>query len=569
MSGIWQRLRGQWFRILLVVLSLGLIIGAISVVFQPPPAVAKATPLPVGANEYEIAWLYPAVNTSTWERFVAAMRSASERLTEKNNVEFEIGDSAFPLQTTAVPEVAIRWRDSGRRLVFRWYKLTSSSKTRDWVEALAHRVPPPVAVIGGGNSYSGLELARQMKRVCLSLPEEMRPLLLFTTATVDRAAASDGDDAEAPDVEVNDIYPDRTFRFCFTNRQMAFATTRFLWQHDDMVYNRQPLAELWFPPMRLFRAELRPTADPVFQVAWEDDSYSRDLLTGYEYARRALEAQALAREWISWTSNIGIGTLPLTGGTLPGDHLWLEVKQQPIYSSVGTYHAPNQFESTAVHYLLDQLNPLPKQRRMLIVAGQFQPTRRFLQSLARAAPDAPPRLVVVTGDTISFNHIYRDRLAAWRTQELPFPLVFFCHRNPIDPAAGFDPAHGQTTGTEDVLLFRDIVETVEAAFGRTSSPNPDAAVIGENLRAVRLLGGRFGFETSGVALFSKEGKRNGGTGEHVVYLRPLYKGDLVLSEAQVEVWTRDAAPGVRPFWRLVGGLRVPDPQIELDRGVQP
>ena len=60
----------------------------------------------------------------------------------------------------------------------------------------------------------------------------------------------DDSDAEAPKVEVNELYPNRTFRFCFTNRQMAFATMRFLWQHD----------------------ELRPEADPVFQVAWEDDS---------------------------------------------------------------------------------------------------------------------------------------------------------------------------------------------------------------------------------------------------------------------------------------------------------
>ena len=71
MSGIWQRLRGQWFRILLVSVVAGTDYrGAISVVFQPPPAIARPTPLPVGGDEYEIAWLYPATNTTTWERFV-------------------------------------------------------------------------------------------------------------------------------------------------------------------------------------------------------------------------------------------------------------------------------------------------------------------------------------------------------------------------------------------------------------------------------------------------------------------------------------------------------------------
>src|SRR5262249_40037159 len=153
---------------------------------------------------------------------------------------------------------------TGKRLVFRWYKLTSSSTTRDWVEALAQRRPPPLAVIGGGNSHSALELARQMKRVCATLPEDSRPLLLLTTGTVDHASASDESASEATEMELNDLYPDRTFRFCFTNRQMAFITTRFLWEHD----------------------ELRPEADPVFQIAWNDDSYSSDLLIGYQYAQR-------------------------------------------------------------------------------------------------------------------------------------------------------------------------------------------------------------------------------------------------------------------------------------------
>jgi hypothetical protein len=528
-------------------------LAAVSVVIQPPPAVARPTPLPVGTDEYEIAWLYPAVNTSTWERFVAAMRSASERSLEQNDpVEFEIGNAAFPLQTTAVPEVAIRWRDSGKRLVIRWYKLTSSSKTRDWVEALAHRSPPPLAIIGGGNSYTGLELARQMERVFPTLPESEQPLLLLTTATADHDLTTIGD-PDASNVEVNDIYPGRTFRYCFTNRQMAFVTTRFLWQHDELL----------------------PLAGPTFQVAWQDDSYSPDLLTGYDAARRSLEGQAEARDALLWlTGSAGIGALPPTGGLLWGEHLQLDWLEEDIFSSVGTFHVPNQFESDAVHFLLDKLKHYPKQRRTLIVAGQFQPTRRFLQALARAAPDTPQQFVVVTGDTIGFNNIYRDRLAAWRTQDLPFPLVFFCHRDPIDAAAGFDPANGKVTGTEDVLLFRDIVETLVAGIGLARAANLNAADLAEKLHAVRLVNGRFVIEPpdtepKGVELFSKDGKRNGGTGEHVVYLRPLRQGGLVLSDAMAEVWTRDAAPGTRPRWRLVGSLHIPDPQTELDRGSQP
>jgi hypothetical protein len=575
MSSLWQQLREQWFRILLVGLSLGLLAGALIVVFKPPLVSAKLTPLPVRANEYEIAWLYPATNTTTWERFIAAMRSANERLKEQHeNVTFEIGDAAYPLQMTDVPEVAIRWKDQDKRLVFRWYKLSSSSKTRDWVEALAQRSPPPLAVIGGGNSYSGLELARQMQRVCQKLPEAIRPLLLLSTATADYVPVTNSSDAEAPEILVNQLYPERTFRYCFSNRQMAFATTRFLWEHDDVVYGEQQQVGGWFPMSRLLmkHEELRPEAEPVIEVAWQDDSYSTDLLLGYQFARRSLEARALAREW-AWLASCGqTGTFPLLGGCLPGEHLGWQPSIQPqgfgIFSSVGTYHAPNQFENEAVHELLKDLDKLPRQRRMLIVTGQFQPTRRFLHALARSALDAPERLVVVTGDTISFNHIYRDRLAAWRTQDLPFPLVFFCHRNPIDPAAGFDPAAGRVTGTEDVLLFRDVVESVVTAFGQAGGA-ADAPELARMLRTIGLHDGRFRIDPESRLLFTHDGMRNSGTGEHVVYLRPNREGNLVLADAWVEVWTRDAAPGVRTQWRLVGSLSVPDPQIELDRGTQP
>ena len=378
--------------------------------------------LGVGTDDYEIAWLYPATNTATWERFVAAMRRRKKHQQGRDDsVDFEIGDAAFPLQTTAIPEVAIRWR-GGKRLVFRWYKLTSSSKTRDWVEALAHRSPPPLAVIGGGNSYTGLELARQMERVFSAWPEATRPLLLLTTATADNASTPDSD-VESPGIEVNKIYPDSTFRFCFTNRQMAFATTRFLWQHDDLVNNLESAAELFWPPVRAFHdnTDIRPEAEPVFQVAWMDDSYSADLLAGYQEVRRVLDLHASLRDtMLQLTGDVGAAALPASGDNVWATHLPLQVSRQRIFSSVGTYHAPNQFESTAVHYLLNELAPLPKQRRHA-ARGRAVSADVPLSAIAgRADPDAPQRLVVVAGDTIAFNNIYRDRLAAWARRNCRF-----------------------------------------------------------------------------------------------------------------------------------------------------
>src|SRR5436190_1329205 len=74
----------------------------------------------------------------------------------------------------------------GGRLVFRWYKLTSDWKARDWVEALLKRRPPPLAIIGGSSSDAARELAWQLRRQGAGLPETERPLLLLTTATADR-----------------------------------------------------------------------------------------------------------------------------------------------------------------------------------------------------------------------------------------------------------------------------------------------------------------------------------------------------------------------------------------------
>src|SRR4029079_2116287 len=60
----------------------------------------------------------------------------------------------------------------------------------------------------------------------------------------------------------------------------------------------------------------------------------------------------------------------------------------------------------------------------------------------------------------------------WNILDLPYSLLFFSHRNPIDHAAGFtwtpdDRAYAMdafpqrtTTGTQDILLYRDLFEAL-------------------------------------------------------------------------------------------------------------
>jgi hypothetical protein len=163
------------------------------------------------------------------------------------------------------------------------------------------------------------------------------------------------------------------------------------------------------------------------------------------------------------------------------------------------------------------------------------------------------QIVVATGDAVSFNTVYRDRNVSWNIQDLPFPLVFFCHRNPIDADAGFRPLPSEPnqsrgeerdttaeTGTEDVLLFGDIVEAlVQTGFPVEVAPCANAAEMAERLSQARREDDRIVLGDRGVPLFDREGQRRSGTGEHVVYLQPMWNEDFkdrLLPRAAIEVW---------------------------------
>src|SRR5205823_4251953 len=126
--------------------------AAALILLSPPSAQLRPAPSPVAEGDREIAWLYTATSTSSWSQFVVALRRAAARLAADHpGVRAEIGDGAFPKQTTGTPEVALSLPGKAGRLVFRWYKLTSDWKTRDWVEALLKGRRPPLAVIGGSS----------------------------------------------------------------------------------------------------------------------------------------------------------------------------------------------------------------------------------------------------------------------------------------------------------------------------------------------------------------------------------------------------------------------------------
>ncbi len=559
-----RRVRGTSLLLPLVAVLATLVVGVVLIVYKAPAALGRPEPLPVAANDREIVWLYPAVNNASWERFVAALQQAGERLRGTYpDLEVQV-EAAFPPQTATTPEIALKWQTSGRRLVFRWYKLTSKQKTADWVDALLHRSPPPLAIIGGNTSDAARELATHLRRAADALPPEQQPLLLFTTASADEvkelgAIARTDDLADgAAEVRLHQIYADRTFRFCFTNRQIAVTVSRFIWRHED----------------------LRPDTEVASMVSWDDDAYSHDLVGAFSYALESVATSTPAeRAWALGCLLRSGGPPDLASAFIPYQPLGtnglvlrparqLELGPLRIVSSVGGFDVPNRVEAQTAVYLLKALVEHPSQERpLLVITGQTAPSRRFLRALERNAPEQTRRCVVVTGDAISFNTIYRDGAVTWNIQDLPYRMVFFCHRNPIEAAAGFrsmeevnkpgdDVGLTATTGTEDVLLFRDIVESLALCQERDGQPSANAQELGERFHDLHLQGDQLGFDPMGRLLFNKEGNRHTGTGEHVVYLQPEYQGVRVLPRSVIEVWSYRTDGTGTSSWSRAGRLEM-------------
>ena len=69
-----------------------------------------------------------------------------------------------------------------------------------------------------------------------------KPLLFFTTATSDDVAVDEPDAAGNTQIKLVDVYDNLTFRFCFTNEQIAKAVLNFVWSRPDL---RPATPEYW------------------------------------------------------------------------------------------------------------------------------------------------------------------------------------------------------------------------------------------------------------------------------------------------------------------------------------
>lgn len=527
--------RSSW--IFLVLLTGTLLVAVYGLLYQGPPGPASLQVAEVPDGSQEIAWLHPATTPYTWERFVAGLQYLA-RLRSDWQITVDVS-GAFPTATTAVASVGIRRAGYRGVLWFRWYKLTGQHGQAAWLERLASRKPPPLAIVGGGSSDRARDLAEWLERN--RQQSGYAPPLLITTATADSVFTANQE--EHP---LLDLYPGHAFRCCFSNRQMAEATL-------DFVFS-QP--------------ELRPAQGPIFLAFWEDDPYSRDFM---DQCRDLL--------W-HWQSDPQQSLLRRRGS--PGDVTFVQI---PIRHSVGPVNEPNPPESLAVQKLVEELTQSDREHRaLLILPGEIKPVRRLLRALVRAAPSASSKLIVATGDAVDFNAVFRDRQLTWPLQELPCQLVLFCHRDPVHAGAGFRPAvatpsslvpwlPARTTeksrvassahyspssshdhvitpsGTHDLLLYADVgAALIDAAFHQNQLLGDSQAV------RDRLADSK---DETGHPRFTAKGERHGGRGEFVVLLRPLREGNRILPRARLLVSQR-VGPAGQGEWRIESVFAVAD-----------
>jgi hypothetical protein len=375
------------------------------------PVAAPVRPVPPGARE--LAWIAPATSGESWERLVAALMQLQRDWPTHDGAGLEVDlDRAFLALTADVPEVGIRVGGTESTLLVRWYKLSGENDSRQWIASLQKRGTPPLAVIGGDTTDRALALAEVLQET-RDAWDGSPPLFCITTATAERyfprgGPAPLGAHDQLP--KLMSVYPGRTFRFAFTNSRMVEAVLDFVRQTPQvwLLKRSEPAAFAAIPAAANAWTGLGVLAacghlQPyyVYTIAWGDDTYSKDL------------AEIFSREFDQ----------QFQGGKP------INVYDGPIPYGVGDYFQANPRERLVIDLFLVDRAGLQDEQHLLVLPANVQRARRFLRTLCQRAPLETRNLVVVNGDAISFNSIYRDRDVAWNILDVPVPLVFFSHRN--------------------------------------------------------------------------------------------------------------------------------------------
>jgi hypothetical protein len=350
---------------------------------------------------------------------------------------------------------------------------------------------------------------------------------------------------------VINIYRGRTFRFSFTNHKMVDALFGFVEKRHFPAEHREWAQNLWVSkapePTTLAQsiAGMACRGDPwcawsmlagypylqpymMYAVPWQDERYSQDMAELFE---------------AEFKQRFPVGEFSL---------------ESPIlYSLGGFFHAAPQ-EQAVVGAFLARTTPIKPHSLLVLPTGTVR-MRRFLLNLRQRSPADARNLVVLNGDAISFTSVYRDREVVWNVLDLPYSLVFFSHRNPIDHTAGFtwtkDDRAAQsippqtTTGTQDVLLYRDVFEAFLYAASNEGRVLDNPLEVRARLKETRWhqsdrepsrarVSNKLVHSLEALPFFDADGNRAINTGEHVVWLKPNFTDDRVDLESKISVWAR-------------------------------
>lgn len=510
---------------------------------------------PLDGGDQEIAFIEPATSIDEWGRLVTALQ-LSEQIWPKINADLPALkvslDDAFPALTADVPEVVFSFAgNNSQKLRLRWYKITGEHDAKSWVRKLHDRPRQPLAIVGAGTTDRAIKLAYAMKHSYGDDPEAPSPVLIFTTATSEFTTSRKS---------LIRVYAGRTFRFSFTNQKMVEALLQFLerrqfpdkdagWADDLWVHASPERRHLLAAVAGMVGAadsigacaaflalpHLQPFA--MHAVTWMDERYSQDITELFE--ERFIERN-------------------------PQGEFFRETE---IRYGVGGFFHPSPEEQDAVGIFLARRTGITP-HSFLVLPTQTVRMRRFLINLRQRSPLDARNLVILNGDAISFHSVYRDRDVMWNILDLPYSLVFFAHRNPIDHAAGFvwakdDRANSppgfpepSTTGTHDVLLYRDVFEALLYASSARGQFISDPLQVRRRLQATCWFDPPWdqpGMEAARVCnaeihrlagarpLFDADGNRRSHTGEHVVWVKPNFTGERVDMTAKISVWFRQPA----------------------------
>ena len=113
----------------------------------------------------------------------------------------------------------------GRRVRFSWHGIRGVGETRDEVDRLVKRVPPPVAVVGSTTTVLTATLAEPLRD-----KGPAGPVLLVPWATAVMSPRSEAGENATPLLGID---PGRTFRFCPNNRKLAESVVDCVIDQDE------------------------------------------------------------------------------------------------------------------------------------------------------------------------------------------------------------------------------------------------------------------------------------------------------------------------------------------------